>query len=210
MDIGLLAQSQLDTFNYDQALDFLEQYGNASKAQMLRSLSRTSFTDGQIIQELTKLAATPPPSDTSLISESNPPAPTTPTSDHLQTLYERRNQLVREMDHYCGMLELIDSQEERHKTALAIITKEEEWRRVWEEIDHYNEFGTPMPVIPTDKLEKIFYQVTRVSDLMRIQKNYKTYLAPSKRPLMPEPPEFYKSVIVEADRRIREAESHED
>ncbi len=210
MDIGLLAQSQLDTFNYDKALDFLEQYGNARKAQMLRSLSRTSFTDGQIIQELKTLADTPTPSGPSLISESNHSAPDTTNSDHLQTLYDRRNQLVREMDHYCGMLELIDSKEERHKTALAIITKEEEWRRVWEEIDHYKEYGTPMPKIPTDKLEKIFHQVTRVSDLMRIQKNYKTYLSPSKRPLMPEPPEFYKSVIVEAERRIREAESHED
>ena len=199
-----MARSQLQTFDYTTALAFLQQYGNADKARLLGSLARTSFTNHQIVAELETLAATPPPSPT-------PPTQSTPPAQApagLEELKQRRNDLVRQMDNLHGSLEYLSTREERYQTALSIITMEQEWRHIWAQIDHLEQFGAPMPVIPTDELEKIFYQRTTVSDLTKVRNNYRTHVSRAKKGKSSKPAAWYQTVVTEAERRIREAEAN--
>jgi len=197
MSIKSIAQSLLESGDYHESLDFVVKYGDPSTASLLRVLSRSSFAESKLDAALNAIIAAS--------TEVDEPAETKHEIEVLETdqdLIKHRNNVVRQLDHYRGMLELIPTDEQRLTVALQILDLEEQLRQAWQDIEYFNENGHVREHVPKDEVQRVFFRATRYEDLFKIRNNYRTYVARAKGGKFTDKLPFYEAVLDEAKRRL--------
>jgi hypothetical protein len=198
-----IVQAVLDDFDYDQALEVLEKYGDETVATKVRKMARTSFTESKLERELRRIQDLPdvaaPPSQRSRPAELD----AHDVDPAILELQQQRNETVKKRDFIKGQLELLPTNAERLSAALEILSLSDHLMTIWDNINYYKAHGSVPTLDPEDDVTKIFEGVTTVTQLLKIVQNQKTYLSKAntgKRPKEKIP--FYEQVIAEGERRI--------
>jgi hypothetical protein len=197
MSMRSIAKELIESGDYELGIEFVSKYGDWTIANLLRTLNRSSFTESQLEKALQSIIDNSKEKDEPVDAM---PEPVKIENDH--DLIKHRNNLVRELDHYRGMLELIPTDEQRLTVALQILDLEDKLRQIWSDIEYFNENGHVREHVPEDEVQRVFFRATRYEDLFKIRNNYRTYVARAKGGKFTDKLPFYEAVLEEAERRL--------
>jgi hypothetical protein len=197
MSMRSIAKELIESGDYELGIEFVSKYGDWTIANLLRTLNRSSFTESQLEKALQSIIDNSKEKDEPVDAM---PEPVKIENDH--DLIKHRNNLVRELDHYRGMLELIPTDEQRLTVALQILDLEDKLRQIWSDIEYFDENGHVREHVPEDEVQRVFFRATRYEDLFKIRNNYRTYVARAKGGKFSDKLPFYEAVLEEAERRL--------
>ncbi len=214
--MNTIVEDVLEDFNWEKALAILRKYVDASKADRIASMGRSSFTEEKVIRELKSIEIDDPLQVAAPAPTKRPEPSQSVQKDEShtdQSLIEKRNEHVRTRDVLRGQLQahceplFEDSKYDptRYRIAVKILEETEALEQTWADIRYFEAYGSTPTKEDVDSVEAVF-EGASIIQVLKIKKNYTSYLSKAKKgDRKPEKIPFYTAVVAEADKRLSNA-----